>query len=102
YTVADIAYTLGKKEKAADFYHTYALLKDSVASVENTREINEINTRYETEKKERQLAEQSLVIQQKNAQIRNWLIGGAALLLGLGLSLFQYRRSQQRKLKLIE
>lgn len=52
-TVANIYFNLGQKEKSADFYHTYAIFKDSISSAENARKINDINVKYETEKKEK-------------------------------------------------
>lgn len=63
--------------------------------------LEEIRMKYETEKKERLLAEQALVIQKKNVQLRYWILGGAALLaisVGGGI---QYRNTQRRKLLLI-
>lgn len=94
--------SLGNKqyEKAALFYQEHIALSDSVRSEQRYKVLSEMTTRYETEKKERQLAEQALVIQQKNAEMRNWLIGGGALLFGMLLFAIQYKRSQQRKQKI--
>lgn len=50
-TAAYVNYAFGKKEKAADYYNSYVILNDSISSVEKTRDINEIYTKYETEKK---------------------------------------------------
>lgn len=89
-------------QKSALYFEEHITIQDSLRSKERYQTLGALTTRYETEKKERKIAEQELIIQQKNAQIRNWLIGGGALILGLGLFLLQYRRDQQRKLKLIE
>src|SRR5690606_7104750 len=48
YTAANIYFNLGLKEKSADFYRTYVTFKKSVSSAESAREINDINTKYET------------------------------------------------------
>ncbi len=95
-------FALGAFKKAAESYKEQLELKDTLMSQQNISAIRDMSTKYETEKKERQLAEQALLIQQKDAQMRNWLIGGGALLLGLIVFVLQYRRNQQRKLKLIE
>lgn len=89
-------------EKSALYFDEYITIGDSLRSKERYQTLGELTTKYETEKKERLLVEQQLVIQQKNAEIRNWLIGGGALLAGLVLLLLQYRRSQRRNLRLIE
>lgn len=98
----DISIQNGQHVKAARYYQEYIKLNDSLKSEQNFKTISELTTKYETEKKERQLAEQALLIQEKDAQMRNWLIGGGVLLLSLVVFVWQYRRSQQRKLKLIE
>lgn len=98
HTAASIYYNLGMKEKAADFYHTYATFKDSISSAENAREINEIHTKYETEKKEKQLAEQNLKIQKQRSNLLYAILGGALLVSILG-AIFIYNR-QAHKLKL--
>lgn len=101
-TAAKILYQSGQKAAAADYYYTYSLFKDSIATAEAAREINELATRYETEKKDRQLTEHRLVIETKNAQMRGWAAGGLALLLaGVGFGV-QYRKSQSRKFRLLE
>ncbi|MBL7707298.1 MAG: hypothetical protein JNM21_17260 [Taibaiella sp.] len=89
-------------EKSALYFNEHITMQDSLRSKERYQTLGELTTRYETEKKERKIAEQELIIQRKNAQIRSWLIGGGALILGFGLFLLQYRSGQQRKLKLIE
>lgn len=92
----------GDFKLSAKYLKEYILAKDSLNTSKNQELIHEYQTQYETEKKERQIAEQALLIQKKNGQLRNWLMGGSALVLGLIVFLFQYRRNQQRKLKLIE
>ena len=99
FTAATIYYNSGMKDKSADFYHIYATFKDSIASAENAREINDINTKYETEKKEKQLAEQDLKIQKQRANLLYAILGGALLISVLGGIFIYHRKGQKLKLK---
>src|SRR5690554_4942393 len=101
-TAGNINYNLEKKERAADFYYTYATWKDSISSAENAREINEINTKYETEKKEKQIAEQELKIQKQQSNLLLAILGGALLISILGGAIFYNKRKQQAKLKQLQ
>ncbi|MBX9449760.1 MAG: hypothetical protein KL787_08610 [Taibaiella sp.] len=83
------------------YFQEYIAIGDSLRSKERYETLGALTTKYETEKKERQLAEQQLVIQRKNIAIRNWLITGSALILGIIIFGIQYRYNQSRKLKLI-
>ena len=102
YTAANICYNLGQKEKSAYYYRTYATYKDAVSSAENAREINDINTKYETEKKEKQIAEQELKIQKQQSDLLLAILGGALLISVLGGAIFYNKRKQQAKLKQIQ
>ena len=101
-TAGTINYNLEKKERAADFYYTYATWKDSISSAENAREINEINTKYETEKKEKQIVEQELKIQKQQSNLLLAILGGALLISILGGAIFYNNRKQQAKLKQLQ
>ncbi len=98
----DISLKNGLHAQSAKYYQEYIQLNDSIKSEKNFKTISELTTQYETEKKERQLAEQQLLIQKKNAQIRNWLIAGGLLLLGAVFFIIQNKRNQQRKIKIIQ
>ncbi len=101
-TAGNINYNLEKKERAADFYYTYATWKDSISSAENAREINEINTKYETEKKEKRIVEQELKIQKQQSNLLLAILGGALLISILGGAIFYNNRKQQAKLKQLQ
>lgn len=62
----------------------------------------EFQIKYETEKKERQIAEQELKIQKKSVQMKNWLIAGIIIIGGLLTFFFIMRRNQKNKLKIME
>lgn len=101
-TAASIYYNSGLKEKAADFYHTYATFKDSISSAENAREINEINTKYETEKKEKQIVQQEFKIQKQQSNLLLAILGGALLISILGGAIFYNKKKQESRLKQLQ
>jgi len=101
-TAGTIFYKLAQKEKAADFYYIYAKLKDSISSAESVKEINEIHTKYETQKKEKQIAEQNLKIQKQESKLLFAILGGI-LLVSILVGVFVYsRKTQQLKLKQLQ
>lgn len=99
---AGIHHDVGKKEKAADYFNTYVILNDSISSAEKAREINEINTKYETEKKEKRIVEQELKIQKQQSNLLLAILGGALLISILGGAIFYNKRKQQAKLKQLQ
>ena len=90
----------GRYEKAYELLEESYLIKDSISTLEATNTINELETKYRTAEKDKQIAEQKAVIATRNT----WLIvlGALALLLS-GFVLARYRIIRQRqKLKLQE
>lgn len=102
YTAAIIAYNRGLKAKASDYFHIYAIIKDSITPIENARQINEIQTKYETEKKEKQIAEQELKIQKQQSDLLLAILSGSLLISILGGAIFYNKRKQQAKLKQLQ
>ncbi len=82
-------------EKAGDYKMAYrynnqkTALKDSIFGIEKAKQIEELNTRYETVQKEQQIAQQQSRLQQQN--IIFIAVAGLVLLLSL-LAYTQYRR----------
>lgn len=82
-------------EKAGDYKSAYAYgqqraaLKDSLFGIEKTKQIEELNTRYETVKKEQQIEEQQHRIAQQNTM---FIAGGSVVVLLALLAFTQYRR----------
>lgn len=101
-TAGKIYFKLGQKEKAADFYHIFTIYADSITSAQSTKEINEINTKYQTEKKEKQIAEQELKIQKQQSNLLYAIFGGLLLLSVFGGIFIYYRKSQKLKLKQVQ
>lgn len=103
-SLADI-YSAESNFKAAYNYRLeYENAKDSLFNLENEKNINELQTKFETEKKDRELAEQKLAIEQQDLQIekqqsKSKLMTGLviALLLTSILIWFLYQQRQKRK-----
>ena len=85
---------LGRFDRALDFSRKVLALKDSLMNEETNRQVSELQTRYETEKKERQIA-----LQQSEITKKNYLITGVTGLLALSglLSWSSYNRYRLRQ-----
>lgn len=89
----------GKTSEAFNYYRKSRMLRDTMLSETTARQISELQTQYETEKKERKI-----VLQQSEIRQRNYVIAGisALLLLGglLGYSYYnRYKLKQRDKLQ---
>ena len=84
----------GDFKQAADVYKKIGELKDSLYADANPKALAEMQTKYETEKKERQIQQQKFRITRQN-----FLSGGAIGLLILGglLGYSQYKRYRSRQ-----
>jgi signal transduction histidine kinase len=94
----------GDLNQAIDYLEQYAALKDSIFKEDRIRMIGEIQTLYEVEAKERELAESraalvenELIVKNRNNQLLLLLI---SLLLILGLSFFVYYRQKNKTYQL--
>ncbi len=94
----------GNLTKSLDYLEKYSELKYSIFKEDRIRMIGEIQTLYEVEQKERQLAESQvaltenkLLVETRNNQI---LLLVLALLLILGFSFFVYYRQKNQALQL--
>ena len=92
----------GAYKKALLAYKAYTQLNDTISSIEKAKDLNEIEIRYETEKKDQQLLQQEAEIKTKETEIqqRNNLLLLLLVLLALGLFsiglLFSiYRKNKQ-------
>ena len=97
---AESNYMLNNVKKARGYTEKFVAIKDSLFSEQNAQAIADLEVKYDTQKKERQiliqraeLAEQSLTIQKRNYQLYG--IIGLSLILGLIAYLF----INQQKLK---
>ncbi|MEX0290568.1 MAG: ATP-binding protein [Flavobacteriaceae bacterium] len=89
-------------EKSNRLLEKYVAIKDSVYSNENRLLLADVNTRYETEKKDKELAEQQLQLQEqansilKKEKQYNQALAGALLLFFAGLGGWLYYRQRQK------
>ena len=100
------AYYLNKQyAKAQEFYLKWGETKDSIYSEENSKAIADFETRYQTEKKEKEIVRQKLEITEKDLKLSNrnkmlmGLGGGILVIFFLSLYIMQRRKrkAQQEK-----
>lgn len=101
------AYEKSKQfEKAVLAHQQYSLLKDSMLNEVINQQIAEIQIKYETEKKEKELVKQQaeLSTQEVKMQHRNYLLmsSGLLLLIILIVGTFVYRQQKQKEQRLLE
>lgn len=96
------AYKYNDIETAAKYLNLYVQLNDSIADVETKKIVRELNTKYETEKKERQIAQQQLDIQKQKGKTQTTIFIGITLLILALAALILNRRNHKAKLKQIQ
>jgi two-component system, NarL family, sensor kinase len=84
----------GNTENALNIFEKLRNHEDSIYSIEHTKALLEIQTRFETEVKDRQLAQQELTIQRRNNQIA-WFSGGFILLIISSIWAYTAQRKRQ-------
>ncbi len=89
-------------QMAYDFSRKYEVLKDSLDRINNYNRISELNAKYESEKRESEIAKQAQVIQQKNAMFRISIIVGIALIAILVVLIYNFFRKKKLNLLLKE
>lgn len=99
--LAHIYRTKGQYDKAFDYQQKYIELKDSALGREKSNAINELEIKYRTVEKDRNLAQKELLINKQKTQLsqRNLWIGGisaaAILLIVLLISRIRINRQKQ-------
>lgn len=84
-------------ETASKYMNEYIEYQDSVISEDNIKLVHELNTKYETEKKEKLLVEQKLIIEKEQNQKRMILIIGILSVLTVLVIFLLYRKNQKIK-----
>jgi signal transduction histidine kinase len=104
--MAEVQKGLGDYKSALTYHRLFKSIEDSLRSSENVQVVDELMIKYQAAEKERQIAEQALEIQTKEAEIDQRrtqvlaLSGGILLvLLGVGLFYNSYRAKQKQKLQ---
>ncbi|MBI2967295.1 MAG: tetratricopeptide repeat protein [Bacteroidetes bacterium] len=92
---------------AYGYFKKYSAMKDTLLNQETSRQITEIQTKYETEKKEKEIALQKAEIEKKEAVIKQQDIqriafaSGFLLMLLLAFVIFRAYRGKQKANKII-
>ncbi len=93
-----------KPKQALASYKNHTLYRDSILQTENLKNINEIETKYETEKKDKEIIQQQLQLEKTEKELQkkktqtNYLIGIAVFLLVASiLTWFLFQQRQKRK-----
>ncbi|RXK62755.1 tetratricopeptide repeat protein [Lacibacter luteus] len=94
-----IANVTGDYKKALDYYTWHTQLKDSLFNAQKNRQVEELSTLYETNKKEQQIEVQQLTIKKRNQQIFLILLFAALATVVTYLFYNRYRWKQQVKLQ---
>lgn len=89
-------------EKAANYLLEANILNDSIKSEKNYKTISALTTKYETEKKERQIVEKQLEIERKNEQIHIWTIIASMILISGIVLIYQLKKNQKIKIKILQ
>lgn len=90
---------LGNSNKALSLYKNHVVIKDSLLNVRKEEAVLELATKYETEKKEQQLALQSAQIAEQHTELQRNLIfiAGLISIIILLLVIFALVRSRLRR-----
>jgi signal transduction histidine kinase len=88
-----IAEKKGDATLSLDYYKKHIALKDSIFSNEKMKQIEQLNAKYQTEKKEQQLQLQKAEITKKNYLLLG-LLTALAMLVFAGISFYRKRRIQ--------
>ncbi|MFN3916798.1 MAG: tetratricopeptide repeat protein [Flavobacteriales bacterium] len=106
--ISEAYLSLSSYKEALHFHKLYVAYKDSVFNTENSKEVLEIEAKYENEKKEKELelkelklSEQDLKIQAQNTR-SNFLIAGIIIFLVMMLIMFKAYRDKKKSNKNLE
>ena len=97
-----VANESGDYALSSKYLKEYILIKDSLNVTKNQKLIHEFQAKYETEKKEKQIAEQKLKIQEQNAKIWFAILGGIVLAAILGGIFLYHKKAEKLKLKQLQ
>jgi len=82
-------------DKAYEYHQLYSFTKDSLLNAENNLQMVEMQTKYESEKKDKELLKKDAETKQAALQ-RNYFIGGFVLMLLLTFFIFRGYRQKQK------
>lgn len=101
-TMSDAYSMLNQDKKALQYYKKYKVMYDSIFNAENRDQLNELEKKYQTEKKQQQIELQELKLAQQSSELeqnkllKKTLIGGVIALLLL-FTIVSYAYTIKRK-----
>ncbi|HVA98608.1 MAG TPA: tetratricopeptide repeat protein, partial [Bacteroidia bacterium] len=87
-------------EKALDYHKLFMDIKDTIFNKDNAQQLAEMETKYKTEKKEKELIK-SQAESEKQANLKNIFIIGFILMIGLTFFIFKNYREKQKANEII-
>jgi tetratricopeptide (TPR) repeat protein/AraC-like DNA-binding protein len=97
----DIYSRLNKPDSVVKYFQRYQQLSDTIFNEQNSKSLAEVQTRYETEKKDQQLLLQEVTLKNKNLVIKASLAGGGVILVSLIIIVILYRKKNQAYKRLV-
>ncbi len=97
--LSDLSKKQGNFEQAYNYQQQHLAIKDSIFKLESSQQIEELSTRYETEKKEQQIKIQQFDIERKNIFLWLAVVLIATVILISYLLYNRYRLKQQARLQ---
>lgn len=95
----------GDFKKSLSYQRLFQSVRDSIHNIKKSEQIAEMQTKYETEKKEKKLAEQQIElatnetkIQKRNVQLLS-LSGGLIIIVLVGVFIYKTQKDRQDKLQ---
>jgi serine phosphatase RsbU (regulator of sigma subunit)/Tfp pilus assembly protein PilF len=98
---------LGNYKEAYEYLDLFSRMKDSILNVDNSKLMNEMNVKYETEKKDLELLKKDATINKERAQtekqslLTKAFVSGFALMLILSFFILRANRQKQKANKII-
>ncbi|MBI5219925.1 MAG: SpoIIE family protein phosphatase, partial [Bacteroidia bacterium] len=106
--LADAYDSIGNTKEALKYYKLYTLIKDSMFNVEKQKQLTEMEKKYQSEKKQKeielkesQLAKKDIEVKQQRTQ-KLAFIGGFVLMLVLSVVIFKSYRDKKKANILLE
>ncbi|MES2593665.1 MAG: tetratricopeptide repeat protein [Bacteroidota bacterium] len=91
----------GDYKKAFDYHQLFSNLKDSIFNEQSSKQIAEMNTKYDSEKKDNELIKKDAEISKQQAETEKQNLQRNAFIIGfvlvLGLAFFIYRSFRQKQ-----
>lgn len=100
--LADVYREMKNFEKALEYQQLFGVMKDTIFNEESARRMAEIETRYQTEKKEKEIQIKNLQLSERDAEIKSQRItifasaGSLMLLLSLAIVILRAYKLKQK------